>query len=88
MSVLERRVGDADILYGSVTSADIADALNARQFEIDKRKVVLPDPIKRTGEFDVPVKIHRDVTAHVKVRIVPLGGAAKPRRRRPPRPRE
>jgi len=76
--VLERRVGEGDTLYGSVTSADIADALNARQFDIDKRKVVLHDPLKQLGEFDVPVKIHRDVTAHVKVRIVALGGAAAP----------
>ena len=75
---MERRVGEAETLYGSVTSADIAEALAARQFDIDKRKIVLNEPLKQIGEFDVTVKIHRDVTAQVKVKIVPLGGTATP----------
>jgi len=68
-----RRVGENNTLYGSVTSADIAEALAARGFEIDKRKINLPDALKSIGEVTVPVKIHRDVTAQVKVRVVPEG---------------
>ena len=67
---IARRVGENDTLYGSVTSADIAQALKAKGFEIDKRKIDLPDPLKALGETTVPVKIHRDVTAQVKVRVV------------------
>jgi large subunit ribosomal protein L9 len=67
---IARRVGDHDALYGSVTSADIAAALAAKGFEIDKRKIMLAEPIKALGEVTVPVKIHRDVTAQVKVSVV------------------
>ena len=65
-----RRVGENDTLYGSVTSADIAQALQAKGFDIDKRKIQLHDPLKALGESTVPVKIHRDVTAQVKVKVV------------------
>jgi large subunit ribosomal protein L9 len=65
-----RRVGENDTLYGSVTSADIAQALLAKGFEIDKRKVQLPEPLKALGESTIPVKIHRDVTAQIKVRVI------------------
>jgi large subunit ribosomal protein L9 len=68
---IPRRVGENDTLYGSVTSGDIAHALQAKQFEIDKKKIVLPEPLKALGEFTVPVKIHREVTAQVKVKVVP-----------------
>jgi large subunit ribosomal protein L9 len=71
--VLARRVGEHDTLYGSVTTADIAEALAEKQFHVEKRKVVLPEPIKQLGEFEVTVKIHHDVQAHVKVKVVPLG---------------
>src|SRR4051794_21547551 len=67
---IARRVGGDNTLYGSVTSADIAQALLAKGFEIDKRKIVLLDPLKAIGETTVPVKIHRDVTAQVKVKVV------------------
>ena len=67
---IARRVGENDTLYGSVTSADIAQALQAKGFEIDKRKIVLADPLKALGETSVPLKIHRDVTAQVKVKVV------------------
>ena len=67
---IARRVGENDTLYGSVTSADIAAALTAKGFEIDKRKITLPEPLKALGEFTVPVKIHREVTAQVKVHVV------------------
>ena len=65
-----RRVGDTDTLYGSVTSADVAAALKAKGFEIDKRKIVLPDPIKALGENIVPIKVHHGVVAQAKVRVV------------------
>ncbi len=64
-----RKVGETEALYGSVTSADIADALNAKGFEVDKRKLVLHEPIKKLGEYTVPVKLHRDVTVQLKVRV-------------------
>jgi len=65
-----RRVGDHETLYGSVTSADIAEALAARDVTIDRRKIQLSDPLKSLGEHDVPVKLHRDVTATLKVKVV------------------
>ena len=65
-----RRVGENNTLYGSVTSADIAAALLKKGFEIDKRKIHLPEPLKALGEVTVPVKVHREVTAQVKVKIV------------------
>src|SRR5688500_12572427 len=60
--VIARRAGEADALYGSVTSADIADSLAAQGFEIDKRKIQLADPIRTISESAVPVKLHREVT--------------------------
>jgi large subunit ribosomal protein L9 len=70
--VMARRVGEHDALYGSVTAADIADELAAKGFEIDKRKIQLAEPIKHLGEFSVPIKLHRDVIAHVPVKVTPL----------------
>jgi len=67
--VLSRRVGETEALYGSVTAADIAEALEAQKFEVDRRKIQLAEPIKQIGEFTVPIKIHRDVTAQIKVRV-------------------
>ncbi len=64
-----RKVGELGLLYGSVTSLDIAEALQAKGYEIDKRKVLLKDPIKTEGEFEVPVKLHREVTANLKVTV-------------------
>jgi large subunit ribosomal protein L9 len=74
-----RKVGETEALYGSVTTSDIADALKAKGLDIDRRKVVLQEPIKRLGEFDVPVKLHRDVTAHIKVRVIAEGQQEKPK---------
>jgi large subunit ribosomal protein L9 len=68
---IARRVGEHDTLYGSVTAADIAEALAARDITVDRRRVQLPDPLKALGEHVVPVRIHRDVTANVKVSVVP-----------------
>src|SRR5215212_4996408 len=72
---ISRKVGETEALYGSVTSSDVADALAAKGFEIDRRKLQLADPIKRLGEFEVPIKLHRDVTATLKVRVVAEGGS-------------
>ena len=68
---IARRVGENDTLYGSVTSADIAQALIAKGFEIEKRKIQLAEPIKALGEFTVSVKVHREVVSQVKVKVVP-----------------
>lgn len=67
--IFERKVGENDHLFGSVTSADIAQQLEARGFNIDRRKVQLEEPLKQVGEFHVPVKLHREVTAHVAVTV-------------------
>jgi large subunit ribosomal protein L9 len=65
-----RKVGDNDTLYGSVTNADIADLLKQKGFDIDRRKILLPDAIRALGESHVPVKLHRDVTAQLKITVV------------------
>jgi large subunit ribosomal protein L9 len=67
---IPRRVGEHDALYGSVTSQDIAQALKDKGFDVDKRKIALAEPIKALGESAVPVKIHRDVTAQLRVKVV------------------
>jgi large subunit ribosomal protein L9 len=66
---ITRKVGENDQLYGSVTNGDIADVMKAQGFEIDRRKILLPDPLKALGESMVPVKLHRDVTVQVKVTV-------------------
>jgi len=71
--VITRKVGETAALYGSVTSVDIADALAAKGFEVDRRKVQLAEPIKKLGEFSVPVRLQRDVTATVKVKVAAEG---------------
>lgn len=65
----QRRSGESDQLFGSVTSSDIAEGLEKKGFHIDRRKIQLHEALKSLGEFDVPVKLHKDVTAHVKVVI-------------------
>ena len=62
-----RKVGEHGILYGSVTSMDIAEALAAKGYQIDRRRILLKEPIKETGEYEVPVKLHREVTTNLKV---------------------
>jgi large subunit ribosomal protein L9 len=74
---ISRRVGDTEQLYGSVTASDIADFLRDKGFEIDRRKLILPEPIKALGEFDVPLKLHREVTVPLKVHVVKEGAAAE-----------
>jgi large subunit ribosomal protein L9 len=65
----QRRSGEQDQLFGSVTSGDLADALEKKGFNLDRRKIQLHEPLKSVGEFTVPVKLHKDVTAHLKVVI-------------------
>ena len=67
---IARRVGEGETLYGSVTTADIADALAARDIVVDRRKIQLAEPLKALGEHAVPVKIHRDVTVNLVVKVV------------------
>ena len=70
---IPRRVGETEALYGSVTGADIADYLKAKGFEIDRRKLILPEPLKTLGQHDVPLKLHREVTVPLKVKVVKEG---------------
>lgn len=64
-----RKAGENDQLFGSVTSADVAEALAAQGFTIEKRKIVLAEPIKLVGDYEIPVKLHREVTASVKLAV-------------------
>src|SRR5215468_8029612 len=66
---IAQKAGENDQLFGSVTSKDVADALAGKNFTIDRRKVQLDDPIKQLGEFKVPVRLHKDVTAEVTVTV-------------------
>ncbi len=73
----ERRAGEGGTLFGSVTSMDIADALKAKGYEIDRRKIQLKDTIKETGDFTVNLKLHREVIVEIPVTVTPEGGAAE-----------
>jgi large subunit ribosomal protein L9 len=70
----ERRIGEAGVLYGSVTSMDIAHALKEQGYEIDRRRIILREPIKRFGNYEVPVRLHRDVTVELPVSVLGEGG--------------
>jgi len=72
----ERKVGEHGILYGSVTSMDIAEALREKGYEIDRRRITLREPIKETGEFSVGIKLHRDVIVEVPVVVMAEGSGA------------
>jgi large subunit ribosomal protein L9 len=67
--VFERKVGENEHLFGSVTSGDIAHQLEEKGFKVDRRKISLEDPLKSIGEYHVPVKLHREVTSHIKVTV-------------------
>ena len=69
----ERKAGEQGALYGSVTSMDIAEALKERGYEVDRHRIHLREPIKRLGEFAVPVRLHRDVTVDLQVKVAPEG---------------
>ena len=73
----ERRAGEGGTLFGSVTSMDIADALQAKGYEIDRRKIQLKDTIKETGDYTVNIRLHREVNLEIPVSVTPEGGAAE-----------
>lgn len=75
--VVARRVGETGTLYGSVTSADVAEHLAARGIEVDKRRIQLGEPLKELGEFPVTVRLHRDVAAELTVRVVREDGGGE-----------
>jgi large subunit ribosomal protein L9 len=70
----ERKAGEGGTLFGSVTSMDIADALQEKGYEIDRRKIALRDAIKETGAYTVKVRLHRDVVLEVPVTVTAEGG--------------
>jgi len=64
------QVGEEDRMFGSVTASDIADLIKERGIEVDRRKIHLEEPIRHLGEFEVPIKLHRDVTVNITVDVV------------------
>jgi large subunit ribosomal protein L9 len=80
----ERKAGEGGTLFGSITSMDIAEALQAKGYEIDRKKIALRHPIKETGEYTVNVKLHREVVLPVPVKVTAEGGEiteAKPEKK-------
>lgn len=71
--VVSKRVGEGGQLFGSVTANEIADGLAEKGFEVDKRRIELAHPIKTLGLHDVEVRLHKDVSAHIQVEVVPIG---------------
>jgi large subunit ribosomal protein L9 len=67
--VIRRKVGEADVLYGSVTNSDVADELEKKGFKIEKRKIHMDDHIKKLGEYELPVRLFKDVVSTVKVKV-------------------
>lgn len=67
---IARKAGEEGHLFGSVTSQDIADALGQQNFTIDRKKIQLEEAIKQTGEFKIPIRLHREVTAEVTLNVV------------------
>lgn len=67
---ISQKAGEMDQLFGSVTAKDIADALEKQDYHIDRRKIHLAEPIRQLGEYKVPVRLHRDVTAEIQVIVV------------------
>jgi len=75
---ITRKAGETGTLFGSVTSMDLAEALEKLGYQIDRRKIALEDPLKQLGEFQVPVRLHREVTAHVTVQVLAEAAAPEP----------
>lgn len=69
----KRKAGEQGALYGSVTSMDVAEALKERGYEIDRHRIHLREPLKRLGDYTVPVRLHREVTMDLQVRVAPEG---------------
>ncbi|MCC7309539.1 MAG: 50S ribosomal protein L9 [Acidobacteria bacterium] len=72
----ERKAGEGGTLFGSVTSIDITAALQAKGYEIDRKKISLRDPIKETGEYTIKVRLHREVSIEIPVTVTAEGGEA------------
>ncbi len=70
---VQKRIGENGQLFGSVTANEIADALEAKGIEVDKRRIELAHAIKTAGVHDIDVRLHREVTAHIQVEVVPIG---------------
>ena len=70
IAAIKQKAGEEDKLFGSVTARDIAAALSSADLEVDHKQIVLDEPIKQLGEYDVKVRLHRDVEAPIKVRVV------------------
>ena len=70
---IARKVGETEVLFGSVTSTDVATAMAAKGFEIDRRRLTLREPIKKLGEYDIPLRLHPDLTIPIKVKVVAEG---------------
>lgn len=68
---VRRKVGEQDALYGSVTNSDVADELAKKGFQIEKRKIHMDDHIKKLGTFEIPIRLFKDVIAHVKLKVEP-----------------
>src|SRR5678815_4667511 len=69
----KRKAGEQGALYGSVTSMDVAEALKEKGYEIDRHRIHMREPLKRLGEYNVPVRLHREVTMDLQVRVVSEG---------------
>ena len=67
--VIRRKVGEQQALYGSVTNSDVADELEKKGFQVEKRKIHMDDHIKQLGEFEIPIRLFKDVTAHIKLKV-------------------
>ena len=67
--VIRRKVGEQEALYGSVTNSDVAEELEKKGFQIEKRKIHMDDHIKKLGDFDIPIRLFKDVTAVVKLKV-------------------
>lgn len=77
-AVITRKAGEKDVLFGSVTVLDVAEYLASQNYPVDRKRIHLHQPIRALGEFDVPIKLHRQVTAHLKVRVEAEGGSPAP----------
>lgn len=77
--VFERKVGEHGILFGSVTSMDIAEALQQKGYEIDRKKILLKEAIKVVGDYSVPIRLHREVVLELPVSVVPEGAQKEER---------
>ena len=67
--VIRRKVGEQNALYGSVTNSDVAEELEKKGFQVEKRKIHMEDHIKQVGEFEIPIRLFKDVTAHIKLKV-------------------